>query len=74
MSLSFLIPIRFVSFHFVFILYGFIQNDWGGVGREFWYDAARENTYGWNIDPESIEMMDDTIHKSRYHVFMLKNK
>jgi len=50
------------------------QDDWGGVVKEFWYKAARENTYGWDIDPESIEMMDDTIHNNRYNVFMLKNK
>lgn len=50
------------------------QNDWGGVNRTFWYDAARENTYNWNIDPDSIEMMDDTIHPTRYHVFMLKKE
>ena len=36
---------------------------WGGVVKEFWYKVARENTYGWDIDPESIEMMDDTIHE-----------
>jgi len=49
------------------------EEDWGGVIKEFWYESARENTYGWDIDPDSIEMMDDTIHKSRYNVFMLKN-
>lgn len=54
--------------------YCMYMSDWGGVAKEFWYDAARENNYGWNIDPDSIEMMDDTIHTLRYHVFMLKNK
>ena len=55
--------------------YCVFQDDWGGVAKEFWYNAARENTYGWDIDTESIEIMDDTIHlSSRYHVFMLKNK
>jgi len=50
------------------------QNDWGGVLKDYWYEHAKKNTYHWDIDPNSIEIMDDTTHSSRYHVFMLKNK
>jgi hypothetical protein len=47
--------------------------DWGGVAKDFWYYAAKENTYNWDIDPESIVVEDDTIFLARYHVFMRKN-
>ena len=47
--------------------------DWGGVGKDFWYKSAKENTYKWDVDPESIAIEDDTIFRDRYHVFMLKN-
>ena len=47
--------------------------DWGGVKKEWWYDMATNNTYGWNVDPTSIVMEDDTVFNDRYHVFMLKN-
>lgn len=50
------------------------QDDWGGVNMTFWHQAAADNTYNWNIDPDSIEMVDDTLHGMRYHVFMLKNE
>jgi hypothetical protein len=50
------------------------QHDWGGVDETFWSRAAADNSYSWNIDPESIEIVQDTLHKKRYHVFMLKNK
>ena len=50
------------------------QFDWGGVSQEFWYESARSNKYGWNIDPGSIEMMNDTIFTRRYHVFMRKRE
>lgn len=46
--------------------------DWGGVNKQFWHDAATNNTYGWNVDPDSIVIEDDTIFRERYHVFMLK--
>mmetsp|Transcript_12964 Transcript_12964/g.30572 ORF Transcript_12964/g.30572 Transcript_12964/m.30572 type:complete len:421 (-) Transcript_12964:315-1577(-) len=58
----------------VSIPYCLNQYDWGGVVKEWWHETAEKNTYGWNVDPDSIEMMDDTIHEHRYHVFMLKNK
>ena len=58
----------------VSIPYCLNQYDWGGVVKEWWHEAAEKNTYGWNVDPDSIEMMDDTIHEHRYHVFMLKNE
>lgn len=45
-------------------------NDWDGVSKAFWYEAARKNTYDWKIDPDSIEMMDHT--GTRYNVFMRK--
>lgn len=47
--------------------------DWGGVSRQWWQDTAANNTYGWNVDPESIVIEDDTIFRGRYHVFMMKN-
>lgn len=47
-----------------------VKTDWDGVSRSFWHDAAKKNTYDWNIDPESIEMMDH--RKTRYCVFMRK--
>ena len=46
--------------------------DWGGVNRDFWYAAAKNNTYNWNVDPDSIVIEEDTIFRQRYHVFMLK--
>jgi len=48
------------------------QYDWGGVDNYFWFQAATENTYDWNVDPSSIETVRDTLHSDRYHVFMLK--
>lgn len=47
--------------------------DWGGVKREWWHDMATNNTYGWNVDPTSLVIEDDTLFRERYHVFMLKN-
>ena len=48
-----------------------VRIDWGGVDQSWWATAI--DTYGWDIDPSSIEFMDDTIFKKRYHVFMRKN-
>jgi hypothetical protein len=53
--------------------YCLARHDWGGVDRDFWISHAKANTYHWNINPKSIEFAPDTIFKSRYHVFMLKN-
>lgn len=50
------------------------NDDWGGVAKSFWKEAAKENTYNWNVDPDSIEIMGDKIHERRYNVFMLKKK
>jgi hypothetical protein len=50
------------------------QKDWGGVAKAFWHEAAVSNVYGWNVDPNSIEFMDDEVHDLRYNIFMLKNK
>jgi hypothetical protein len=47
--------------------------DWGGVQKQWWHDAATNNTYGWNVDPTSLVIEDDTLFKQRYHVFMLKH-
>jgi hypothetical protein len=47
--------------------------DWGGVPKEWWYDAAVNNTYKWNVDPSSLVIEDDSLFRERYHVFMLKN-
>jgi hypothetical protein len=47
--------------------------DWGGVAKDFWYTAAKENTYNWDIDPESILVEDDNIFRDRYNVFMRRN-
>eukprot|EP00536_Pseudo-nitzschia_multiseries_P012600 jgi/Psemu1/68383/estExt_Genemark1.C_4910019 len=41
------------------------QDDWGGVAKSFWKEAARENTYNWNVDPDSIEFMDDALYPQR---------
>jgi hypothetical protein len=46
-------------------------DDWGGVAKEFWPRAIEK--YGWDIDPQSLEIHDDTIFDMRYHVFMRKN-
>jgi hypothetical protein len=51
--------------------------EWGGVHRDWWMDAARNNTYGWDVDPDSLVIEDDTLfHKEsdRYHVFMLRRE
>lgn len=48
-------------------------DDWGGVPKNWWIETAQNNTYGWNVDPSSVVLEDDTIFSGRYHVFMLKN-
>lgn len=48
--------------------------DWGGVDREYWNRTATLNTYGWNVDPSSIEIVDDQIFRKRYNVFMTTRK
>jgi hypothetical protein len=48
--------------------------DWGGVSHAFWKEAVTQNTYGWNIDPESLVIELDTMHKKRYHVVMVKKE
>lgn len=47
--------------------------DWGGVQKQWWYDAATNNTYGWNVDANSLVIEDDALFQQRYHVFMLKH-
>ena len=46
--------------------------DWGGVNPDWWLPAMSK--YGWDVDPISLSMEDDTIFRHRYHVFMRKNK
>lgn len=46
--------------------------DWGGVNQTFWRTGITK--YGWDIDPTSLVIEDDTIFTQRYHVFMRKNK
>mmetsp|Transcript_29986 Transcript_29986/g.72753 ORF Transcript_29986/g.72753 Transcript_29986/m.72753 type:complete len:442 (-) Transcript_29986:1459-2784(-) len=46
-------------------------SDWGGVDREYWNRTATLNTYGWNVDSSSIEIVDDQIFRKRYNVFMM---
>jgi hypothetical protein len=46
-------------------------DDWGGVTPDFWTSAI--DTYGWDIDPHSIEIETDKVFGQRYHVFMRKN-
>jgi hypothetical protein len=46
--------------------------DWGGVHRDWWLASATNNTYGWNVVPDSVVIEEDTIFRDRYHVFMLK--
>lgn len=48
-------------------------NDWGGVDRDFWKRHAEADTYRWDVDPASIEIVKDRIFKARYNVFMVKN-
>ena len=45
--------------------------DWGGVNQDWWIPSMAK--YGWDVDPSSLEFMDDTLFRHRYHVFMRKN-
>jgi hypothetical protein len=47
------------------------MDDGGGVSPNWWASAI--DMYHWDIDPQSIEFMNDTIFPNRYHVFMRKN-
>jgi hypothetical protein len=46
----------------------------GGVDRDFWKAHAKQDTYGWNVDPDSVVLENDQMDASRYHVFMLKQE
>jgi hypothetical protein len=39
-----------------------------GVAKRFWKDAIVQ--YKWNINPDSLEIIDDVLFPSTYHVFM----
>lgn len=45
----------------------------GGVSEDWWRMAARNNTYNWNINPDSVVIEVAPLYDDRYHVFMLKN-
>jgi hypothetical protein len=41
------------------------------VPKSFWKEGIEK--YNWPIDPDSIEMVDDSVYTmQRYHVFMRK--
>lgn len=46
----------------------------GGVPHAFWQEGIA--TYGWDVDPESIDFESDVLFpdKHRYHVFMRKRR
>jgi hypothetical protein len=46
-------------------------DDWGGVSQPWWFRAI--DTYGWDIDPDSIEFEQEALYQGRYHAFMRKN-
>lgn len=51
------------------------SNDWGGVGRMWWYRAMKK--YDWNVDGDSIvikSLYDNMKKGKRYNVFMLKKR
>jgi hypothetical protein len=48
--------------------------DWGGVDKEYWNRSATLNTYGWNVDPSSLQLVDDRLFRKRYNVFMMTRK
>ena len=54
--------------------YCYKRSTWGGVDQDFFRDAVANNTYGWNIQPDSLEFEEDNIFHDRYHVLMLKEK
>lgn len=45
------------------------MEDWGGVRRDFWKEGTER--YGWDIDPESLMVIEGT-QKMRYNVLMKK--
>ena len=47
------------------------SSEWGGVATSWWKFAVDE--YGWDVDPDSIEIVEAAWYKHRYNVFMRKN-
>ena len=48
-------------------------NDFGGVWEHWWKRAI--NTYGWDVDPISVQIQYDTLFgERRYHVLLVKNE
>jgi len=54
----------------------YCNNDgsWGGVTQDFFRDAVVNDTYSWNVKPDSLQFEEDMIFGKRYHVFMLKEE
>jgi len=46
--------------------------DWAGVDTEWWHTAV--DTYGWNVYPESIQIVEKAWYGDRYNVRMQKKK
>jgi SAM-dependent methyltransferase len=49
------------------------RDDWGGVTRDWWYEAR--DIYGWSVEEESIKIQSSTEapdNEGRYHVSMKK--
>jgi hypothetical protein len=47
--------------------------DWGGVEQSWWTNAASSNQYRWNVDPDSLEVVEDgLISAGSYNIFMRK--
>ena len=47
------------------------SSEWGGVATSWWKFAVDE--YGWDVDPDSIEIVEAAWYPHRYNVFMRKN-
>ena len=45
--------------------------DWGGVSKDWWKKSIK--TYGWDLDPESLEFGENLVWSQRYNVFIRKN-
>jgi len=47
------------------------SSEWGGVATSWWKFAVNE--YGWDVEPDSIEIVEAAWYPHRYNVFMRKN-
>lgn len=48
--------------------------DGGGVTKEWWAAILKEREEAWKIDPASLQLGDDHLIKSRYHVVMRRKE